>query len=264
MRGIVFFALSSLMQAIMLAGHVSAQAPTRTLSVLKSGLEFQSDEVKKLQADDFANPGALWTARGEALWTTPAGAAQKSCASCHGAAAVSMKGVAARYPAFDQAQSRVLDLEARVNSCRLANQGAAAFAAESDELLGMTAFVAQQSRGMPIAVAIDGDAAPTFAAGRALYYQRIGQLNLACNQCHEQNWDRRLLTQPITQGHGNGYPAYRLDWQKMGSLQRRIRACFYGVRAELPAFGDEEMIALQLFLAWRAQGLVIETPAIRR
>ena len=268
MRASVLFALLLLTQASMVLGQVNAQypvpAPTRTLSVLKSGLEFQSDDVKKLQADDFANPGALWTARGEALWTTPAGIAQKSCASCHGVAATAMKGVAARYPAFDKSQSRVLDLEARVNSCRVMHQGAAAFAAESDELLGMTAFVAQQSRGMPIAVAIDGDAGAAFEAGRKLYYQRIGQLNLACNQCHEQNWHRRLLTQPITQGHGNGYPAYRLDWQKMGSLQRRLRACFYGVRAELPAFGADELIALELFLAWRGEGLTIETPAVRR
>ena len=89
-------------------------------------------------------------------------------------------------------------------------------------------------------------------------------MNLACNHCHEQNWERSLLNQPITQGHGNGYPAYRLDWQKMGSLQRRLRACFYGVRAELPAFGADDLIALELFLAWRAQGLSIETPAVRR
>ena len=48
------------------------------------------------------------------------------------------------------------------------------------------------------------------------------------------------------------------------SLQRRLRACFYGVRAELPAFGADELIALELFLAWRGEGLKIETPAVRR
>lgn len=262
MRGGKFPAV--VLGALLVIANASAQAPERRLSVLKSGLEFQSDSVRKLQSDDFANPGSLWTLRGEQLWTAVAGTAQKSCASCHGAAAVSMKGVAARYPAFDRSLGRVLGLEARINSCRVNHQGAAQFSAESDQLLGMTAFVAQQSRGMPLSVSIDGGARATFEAGRTLYYQRIGQLNLACNHCHEQNWDRSLLNQPITQGHGNGYPAYRLDWQKMGSLQRRLRACFYGVRAELPAFGADDLIALELFLAWRAQGLNIETPAVRR
>ncbi|HEX9390914.1 MAG TPA: sulfur oxidation c-type cytochrome SoxA [Usitatibacteraceae bacterium] len=249
------------MAAIAQAG---AQAPERKLDVLKSGIEFQTDSVRQLQADEFSNPGLLWVTRGEQLWSTTAGREQKSCANCHQQAAMSMKGVATRYPAFDKSQSRVLDLEARINSCRVNYQGAAAFPAESDELLGLTAFVAQQSRGMPLAVSIDGAARPVLDAGRALYYQRIGQLNLACNHCHEQNFDRSLLNQPITQGHGNGYPAYRLDWQKMGSLQRRLRACFYGIRAELPAFGSDDLIALELFLAWRAQGLTIETPAVRR
>ncbi len=244
--------------------NAGAQEPTRKLSALKSGIEFQTDSVKQLQADDFANPGLLWVTRGEQLWSAKAGTAQKSCADCHQQAAVSMKGVATRYPAFDKMQKRVLDLEGRINSCRSNHQGATPLKAESDELLGLTAYVAQQSRGLPLAVSIDGDARATFDAGRALYYQRIGQLNLACHHCHEQNFDRSLLNQPITQGHGNGYPAYRLDWQKLGSLQRRLRACFYGVRAELPDFGSDELIALELFLAWRAQGLAIEAPAVRR
>ena len=264
MRGIHTF-LVALLFAISnaYAGAQLPHTPQRVLGVVKSGTEFQSENTRKLQADDFSNPGSLWIERGEQLWSTVDGKAQKSCASCHGSAQA-MKGVATRYPAFDKAQGRVLDLEARINSCRVNRQGASAFSAESDELLGMTAYVALQSRGMPLAVSIDGGAHPTFESGRSLYYQRIGQLNLACNQCHEQSWDRSLLNQPITQGHGNGYPAYRLDWQKMGSLQRRLRACFYGVRAELPPFGADELIALELFLAWRGEGLKIETPAVRR
>ena len=110
------------LSGLLVIANASAQAPERRLSVLKSGFEFQSDSIRKLQGDDFANPGSLWTSRGEQLWTTVAGTAQKSCASCHGAAAMSMKGVAARYPAFDKSLGRVLDLEARINSCRVNHQ----------------------------------------------------------------------------------------------------------------------------------------------
>ena len=49
-------------------------------------------------SDDTANPGMLAVLQGESLWSAYTGEAQRSCADCHGAAAVSMKGLAARYP----------------------------------------------------------------------------------------------------------------------------------------------------------------------
>jgi sulfur-oxidizing protein SoxA len=241
-----------------------AEEPERKLSVVKSGRDFQGANVQQMQADDFANPGMLWVARGEALWSTRAGVAQKSCSDCHGDAAMSMKGVAPRYPAFDTSLNTLLNLEGRINECRRRHQGAEPLAYESDELLGLTTYVANASRGLPLKANIDGPARAWFDKGRALYYQRQGQMNLACNHCHEQNWGRKLLGETVSQGQPNGYPAYRLEWQKSGSLHRRLRACYYGVRAELPAYGSDDLRALELFLAWRAQGLVTETPAVRR
>jgi isoquinoline 1-oxidoreductase alpha subunit len=60
-----------------------------------------------------------------------------------------------------------------------------------------------------------------------------------------------------------GYPIYRLEWQTVGSLQRRIRGCLSGVRAEPFAGDSDEHLALEVFLAHRAAGLRIETPAVR-
>ena len=128
----------------------------------------------------------------------------------------------------------------------------------------MTAFVAHQSRGLALDVAIDGPARAHFERGRDFYYRRIGQMNLSCAQCHEQNWGRRLLTETISQGQPNAYPVYRLEWQTAGSLHRRLRSCLSGVRAELLPVGAPEFVDLELFLAWRAQGLKIETPGVRR
>ncbi len=59
-------------------------------------------DTKAMQDDDTANPGMLWVLDGEALWKHKAGAPNKACADCHDDARASMKGVAARYPAFDQ------------------------------------------------------------------------------------------------------------------------------------------------------------------
>ena len=117
---------------------------------------------------------------------------------------------------------------------------------------------------MPVQVAAGGPARPFFEAGRDFYTARRGQLNLACTQCHEDNWGKQLRGDRLSQGHGNGYPIYRLEWQTLGSLQRRLRNCNVGVRAEPYPYGAQEYVNLELFLAWRAQGLPVETPGVRR
>jgi sulfur-oxidizing protein SoxA len=249
--------------AALIPSIAHAAAPQRP-QPLKGGVEFQSADVRALQADDFANPISLWVARGEALWSQPRGGENKSCASCHGDAKTTMKAVAARYPKHDPALGRVVNLEERVQACAEQRQKAGRFAQESDDLIGITAYVAMQSRGTPVAVAIDGPARATFEAGRDLFFKRIGQMNLACTQCHDANWGRTLLAESISQGHATGWPAYRLEWQRPGTLGRRLRACFNGVRAEMPAYGAPDMVAIELYLAWRAQGLPIEAPGVRR
>ena len=239
-----------------------AQQRALPLDRLRSGLEFTGPDARAMQADDVANPGLLWVERGEKSWRDAANG--KSCASCHGDAAASMRGVAARYPAFDPTTGEVIDLEARINACRVRHQGATALERESDDLLALTAYVAHQSRGIPIAASIDGPAHAAFERGRAFYNSRHGQMNLSCAQCHEGNWGKRLYAETISQGHGNAFPAYRLEWQTLGSLQRRIRACLFGIRAEMPRPGAPELTELELYLAWRAQGLPLEAPGVRR
>src|SRR4029450_7440528 len=104
------------------------------LAERKSGYDFMSRETRAMQDDDTTNPGMLWVLDGEALWNRKAGAAGRACASCHGDASVSMKGVAARYPAFDPARRRPLNLEQRINLCRTDHQQAAPLAYEGRDL----------------------------------------------------------------------------------------------------------------------------------
>src|SRR4029077_12357996 len=185
------------------------------------------------------------------------------CADCHGDGRATMKGVAARYPLFEPALARPLDLEGRINRCRSEHQRAAAFAAESAHLLALTAFVAYQSRGMPIAVQTNAELKPFLELGRELFHRRQGQLNLSCSQCHDDNWGKRLAGAVIPQAHPTGYPVYRLEWQSLGSLQRRLRNCMIGVHAEPYEYGAPEAVALELYLMVRAHGMPIETPGVR-
>jgi len=62
-------------------------------------------------------------------------------------------------------------------------------------------------------------------------------MNLSCAHCHDAQWGKRLLSETISQGHPNAYPAYRMEWQTMGSLERRLRACLSGIRAEMLPYG---------------------------
>jgi len=104
---------------------------------------------------------------------------------------------------------------------------------------------------------------PFLEAGRDLFNRRQGQLNLSCAQCHDDNWGQKLAGAPVPQGHATGYPLYRLEWQSLGSLQRRLRNCIVGMRAEPYAFGAPEYVDLELYLMWRARGMKVETPAVR-
>jgi L-cysteine S-thiosulfotransferase len=229
----------------------------------RSGFSFMAPGTQAMQNDDTSNPGMLWVLDGEALWNSKAGAAGKACADCHDDARTTMKGVAARYPAFDKGLGHPIDLEQRINNCRATHQQATPLAYESRELLALTAFLAQQSRGMPITAVSDPQLEPFIAKGRELFMQRQGQLNLGCTNCHDENWDKRLAGSAITQGHPTGYPLYRLEWQSLGSLQRRLRACISGIRAQPYAYGAPELVELELYLMARARGMPIETPAVR-
>ena len=222
-----------------------------------------SPQTQAMQRDDTLNPGMLWALDGAAQWSRKAGAAKKSCADCHGDAATSMKGVAARYPAFDAPENRAVDLQDRINICRVRHQQAEKLPYESPALLGLVTHVANQSRGTPIAPNSDERLAPFRERGRALFETRMGQLNFSCAQCHDDRWGERLGSSPIPQAHPTGYPIYRLEWQALGSLQRRFRNCLTGVRAQPFAYGAQEYIDLELYLMDRAKGMPVETPAVR-
>lgn len=242
-----------------LAFGVEAADPTNRPH---SGYQDMSPTLRAMQDDDAANPGMLWVAEGESMWSRAEGGAGLSCAGCHGDVATAMKGVAARYPAWDEGAGRAVDLDGRINACRTGRQGAAPWPRESRELLAVSALIARASRGLPIAEP-DPRLAVTVSEGRRLFTMRQGQLNLSCAQCHDDNAGNKLAGAVIPQGHPNGYPLYRLEWQSMGSLQRRLRNCLAGMRAETYPFGADELVALEAYLKVRARGLPMESPAVR-
>jgi sulfur-oxidizing protein SoxA len=252
--------LALLLTSVLLGGSALAQIPPQDQ---RSGFEFMSPQTQAMQADASSNPGMLWVMDGERQWQQPQGPFDTSCADCHGDAAKSMRGVAARYPVFDQRSARPIDLAGKINQCRQRRQVTTALVRESDELLALTAYVAHQSHGMPITPTADSRLRRFKAKGRRWFERRLGQLQLSCAACHDARAGARLGGSVIPQAHPTGYPLYRLEWQTLGSLQRRLRGCLVGVRAEPFEFGAPEYVDIELFLMSRAAGLKIETPAVR-
>jgi sulfur-oxidizing protein SoxA len=219
------------------------------LAERRSGYEFMSPQTRAMQDDEATGPAVFALLDGEGLW------GKLGCASCHGDAKASMRGVAARYPAL--VDGKLVNLEQRVR------HNAPTLAYESRELLALTAYVARQSRGMPIDVKVDEKTKPFFESGKAFFHRRQGQLNLACTQCHDDNWGKKLAGNTIPQAHPTGYPIYRLEWQAVGSLARRFRNCLTGIRAELYPPGSQELVELELYLMWRARSMKLDAPAVR-
>jgi L-cysteine S-thiosulfotransferase len=252
--------LAILAAAALAATVVHAEIPA---SERRSGYAELSPETKAMQDDDTQNPGMLSVLDGEALWKTKAGEARLSCADCHGDAESKMKGVAAGYPAYDAPRQRPVDLEQRINICRTEHQKAPAYKVEDKDLLALSAYLGRQSRGMPIMAGSDARLTPFVEAGQKLFTERQGQLNLSCAQCHDEHWGRHVGSSVIPQAHPTGYPIYRLEWQSVGSLQRRLRNCVSGMRAQPFEYDTIENVELELFLMWRARGMPLETPAVR-
>ena len=241
---------------------LSAIAFAQTADTRKSGFDFMQPSTQALQKDDAQNPAMLWVKDGQALWNKPDGAAAKSCASCHGEISC-MRGVATRYPAYSFAQKNVVNLSHQINLCRAEQQRATPWPPEHETLLGLEAAIAKESRELPIKPPAQQQLNDAQKRGEALFKQRIGQVDLSCRDCHDNLAGKKLGGNTIPQGHATGYPIYRLEWQRVGSLQRRLRGCMTAVRAEPYAFGASELVDLEAYLAQRSTGMRVESPAVR-
>lgn len=243
---------------------LASLAASQPVSAPISGYEFMEPSTQQLQDDDFINPAFFLVDKGRELWTRTWQESGQSCQSCHGDAETSMRGVAARYPAWDEDGARMINLEQKLNqeiTLRLQGQP---LPWESEELLALTAFVSTQSRGMPMEIEIDDQVQVWIDRGREIFEAKQGQLNLSCQNCHEDHWGDKLRGDTLSQGHINAFPIFRLTWGEVGSRQRIFTWCLESIRAEAYPAGSDQYIALETYLAVRGAGLMIESPGVRR
>ena len=218
-----------------------------------------------MQRDDSANPGMLWVRDGEALWSRKAGPAERACADCHGDAETTMRGVAARYPAFDARRPGGRSTSSSASTMPHGAPGREAPAAREPGAARRSSAYRRAPVARPADRAADDERlAPFRDKGRALLRARArGSSTSPARSATTTTGAGGSAAAPIPQGHPTGYPLYRLEWQGLGSLQRRLRNCIVGVRAEPFPYGAPEYVDLELYLASRAAGMTVETPAVR-
>ncbi|MEM7752119.1 MAG: sulfur oxidation c-type cytochrome SoxA [Pseudomonadota bacterium] len=241
--------------------ETAAPAHLENVSTIYSGWRFRTDETQSLQLDDFDNPAMIFVDQAIDLFNTLDGSEGKSCASCH-ESVEEFKGLTASMPKVIDGKLTVM--EDLINNHRVEAMGAEPWKWSSADMQAMVALIGVQSRGMPVNVAIDGDAAPYWEQGKEMYYTRYGQLELSCANCHEENYGSMIRADHLSQGQINGFPTYRLKQAKLISKHNRFRGCIRDTRAETFAEGSDEFRALELYVASRGNGLSVETPAVRQ
>ncbi len=251
-------------------GVISAKAQTgpggqvAQLQRLIPNEEFLPAAMRAKQADDFDNPAFPRVQAGEAAWSEPEGNAGRACQDCHGAKPEDLvKNAVASYPKFSRAANDVIALPTRINICRVNALKAPVLAADSGQMMDMTAYLRWIARGLPAAADVNGPAGAAFERGKQLFFTKIGLLQLSCAQCHNQNVGQKFAGETLSQGHAVSYPVFSLGEKRMISLHERFRMCNQFARAEPQPLGSPDYVALELYLNWRSKDLPITAPGVR-
>ena len=242
--------------------RIKAPSHMENIDEIRSGWTFRIKETQALQMDDFENPGMIFVDKGLDLWNKVEGSQNKSCASCHSDGS-EFKGLRTVMPKWNASAKALWSLEDHVNNCRTEQMGAEPLKWGKAPMDSIVAVIALQSRGMSMNVKIDGDVKPMWELGKELFYTRVGQLDMSCSNCHEDNYGIMIRADHLSQGQINGFPTYRLKNAKLNSIHARFKGCMKNIRATPYKVGGDEFRALELYVASRGNGLSSEGPSVR-
>lgn len=244
---------------------VTFQSSSTTLPNKSVDTQPKVSGLAQLQAPEAMNPISLWIEEGKRKW-------EKNCTACH--ALEKVVSSVPNFPKLDITQN-LINLEDQISVCRqrvekIPPSSGKVFSNDDSPTLELSTFLNDAARQLSIQIAPPKDSkhADTWKQhlneGERLFKTRLGHMNLSCQQCHDGKVGASMRAQKITAGHPTGFPAYRISWQGLGSIERRIRACYSGVQAQVPAQQDIRLRQIELYLKIRAQGMPLEGPSIRQ
>lgn len=200
--------------------------------------------------------------RGRTLWEKPF-ANGKTFADCFQDGG---RNVAGLYPYYDEASDRVVTFEMAVNRCLKKNNETEFDYGDRNTMGVLTAYARTLSDGMLMDIKVESEGARSkYQAGRAFYFRRIGQHNLACASCHlthAGHYFRDELLSP-TIGQAVHFPVFR-GGEFLYTLQMRYQRCMEAVRAVPFAAGSEELNNLEYFHSYLNNGLPLKAAVYRR
>ena len=214
------------------------------------------------EIEEFA-PYELNISKGQVLFNTSF-TNGKTYASCFENGGI---GIRQNYPYFDTDRGEVITLELAINECRQAN-GEKPLKWKKGHIADISAYMASTSTGKVFDIKIPDDprALAAYERGKKHFYQKRGQLNMACADCHKfyaGNMIRADLLSPAL-GHLTHFPVYRSKWGGLGTTHRRYGGCNKQVRAKPFPAQSEEYRALEYFHTYMSNGLVVNGPGARK
>jgi len=219
---------------------------------------------KRENLDPIENPGMWAVDKAQELWKQK-GAAGFSCNTCHHDPTASLKTWAGSMPKWEPRLDKVLGVEEFVTRHAKATTGAD-WLMETDENRAMSVYLHYLANGTPIKVdTTSAGAKAAIERGKELSARKVGQLNMACTDCHGKvanHWIRgQWLGEP--KGQYDHFPTWRTSLLAIWDIRQRFQWCQVNIRAdELPPdakeYGD-----LELYLATQNEGQKLSVPGIR-
>jgi sulfur-oxidizing protein SoxA len=245
----------------------------------------QSDDPlgvgRRMLAED--NPGELWIERGKALFHQKRGPKAASLEQCDfGMGPGKLEGAAARLPRYFADTDKVQDLETRLITCMVRQQGfneadvvrraISPGGSSGSDVEALALYITSRSNGMKVDVALSHQKEyEAYKAGEYLFFRRSGQTDFGCVQCHGEAAKRIRLQDLVHMTDKKGaqevastWPAYRGAHFVVRTMQWRLTDCFWQMRLPDMKYGSDMSIALTLYLHYQGNGAVIRVPGFKR
>ncbi len=175
--------------------------------------------------------------------------------------------IAGEYPKFIKGQG-VETLSGAIVACAKKN-GLKGYKLTKGKTADLEAYFASVSKekGKKVHIVIDSkEAAEAYERGKKEYYTQRGYLKLSCATCHVQGAGQRVRNEYLSPllGATTHFPVYRLKWQGLGTLERRLKGCNKNQGETPHKPGSKWSKELLYFMAYMSNGLPVDGPDIRK
>ncbi len=223
---------------------------------------FSKDAKEQYEAIKEMPPYESGIEKGEALYNKKF-ANGKSLATCFPDVTVGGK-----YPYFDETKKEAISLTYAVNECLRAN-GEKEWDTKKGDMANFQAYIqfSTQEAGKKVDFQINSkEAAAAYMRGKEYYYTQRGYLKLSCAECHVQGAGLRVRNEKLSPlvGQMTHFPVYRLKWDNLGTLERRMSGCIVDQGQVPPKDESKQMRELLFFMANMSHGMAIDGPDVRK